>query len=183
MQRPIWRPRRSPRRCSLCRITVHLRPRRNGNVSSRKTSQLPSRVPHLRWVCVCSLAYKHFTFLSPIIICVFSTFSLIVSPLCKVSNPTYVHTWCYWKLYKIVPPLCKISNSAQVYDVTTNITIQYFHHAKFQILFMYMVLLQTLLDYTSTMHSFQIYRGVRTSNSNTLLRVWQMFYYFSFLFS
>ena len=76
------------------------------------------------------------------------------------SFKSYSCTWCYCKPYWIVSPPCKVLNPTHVHGVTANLTRLYLHHAKFQILLMYMVLLQTLLDCISTMQSFKSYSCV-----------------------
>ena len=83
----------------------------------------------------------------------------ILSPPCKVSNPTlqrYSCTWCYCKPYQIVSPPCRVSTPTHVHGVPANLTRLYLHHALFQILLMFMALLQTLLDCIPTiMPSFK----------------------------
>ncbi len=48
------------------------------------------------------------------------------------SFKSYSCTWCYCKPYEIVSPPCKVSNPTHVHGVTAN----HLHHAKFQILLM-----------------------------------------------
>ena len=81
--------------------------------------------------------------------------------LCKATIPivhfVYFLGYIFWNVQG------QFSNSTHVHGVTcisnltANLTRLYLHYAKFQILLMYMVLLQTLLDCVPTMQSSKFY--------------------------